>query len=917
MYHYKGALTVGQVNRFTIELDTERLAKYDDLEGIAVRVRNTTSAIMRPAYLAGPYILYTSIREQSYTHDTPLGHGDFPPHFDANVKTNSSRWQTLPIISSKDKPQQKRTFQVDVISQSLFSPSATTYFDITLGRNRHEVRAAAKHGSPIESHTPGFSVFMQDTETIWDMPPIPRDHPGHHLPRVLPVEVTHHIRSSDDSAACDHLVVLTHGIHSNLTSDLLYLKEMIEKTASASGERIICKGFAGNACNTERGVKWLAENVGEWVLRETGWEQHHGGMQRIANPYKRISFIAHSLGGLVQIYALGYIHDKTRGRIFDSQAGGLEPINFITLATPWLGISAENPAYVKLALDFGIIGKTGQDLGLTPKPLGEYKIHNTGNEAAQNIVRSKAPLLSLLSRTTSPCHIAIRSFASRTVYANIENDGIVPLRTSSLYFLDWEVFSVEKAKVQKSLTDRKGNSNRFDEQPHGETDKASANNPSHDSNVKSDQTMEASNAGRPWQSHPSSTNPHDDYSSSDESETVNDDSISSTVETADTSGDLKTQKRISLGKASTGDEGNQDTIQSYETCTKNAETQILSMDAANAAGKIDPQQSDDVSGESRHPHISTIRSVAHALKFTGLIRRVSGLREHMSSTDVGRDNSTNVINDDHEVSPTDGQASRDKAPMHERFMASGPSDAVEDASHANAGLLGLLKPSQTHRKPSKAFTRSQTVPKKSLDQEDSVHPEEPQRTGFFKSLESVLNPPMPGSDYLTDPSTREPKEAVLVHDQYYYPDDIPPLKEIPPKPVKKQHQSHSAKRAEERERVRLEKVKLEEKIARAWHADMSWRKVLVKLPPDAHNNIIVRRTFANSHGWVVIDHLVDNHFGAGAKQNQDGHRRQEQSPNKEDKHDDQENERWDPDCLLSSPSSPESDGEEDEKPLSA
>ncbi|KFZ06577.1 hypothetical protein V502_09900, partial [Pseudogymnoascus sp. VKM F-4520 (FW-2644)] len=58
-------------------------------------------------------------------------------------------------------------------------------------------------------------------------------------------------------------------------------------------------------------------------------------------------------------------------------------------------------------------------------------------------------------------------------------------------------------------------------------------------------------------------------------------------------------------------------------------------------------------------------------------------------------------------------------------------------------------------------------------------------------------------------------------------------------------------------------MKVEEKIARAYHRDLSWRKVLVRLEPDAHNNIIVRRKFANAYGWPVVQHLVDTHFAGG------------------------------------------------------
>jgi hypothetical protein len=55
-------------------------------------------------------------------------------------------------------------------------------------------------------------------------------------------------------------------------------------------------------------------------------------------------------------------------------------------------------------------------------------------------------------------------------------------------------------------------------------------------------------------------------------------------------------------------------------------------------------------------------------------------------------------------------------------------------------------------------------------------------------------------------------------------------------------------------------MKVEEKIARAYHKDLSWRKVLVRLEPDAHNNMIVRRQFANAYGWPVVKHLCDTHF---------------------------------------------------------
>jgi hypothetical protein len=78
-------------------------------------------------------------------------------------------------------------------------------------------------------------------------------------------------------------------------------------------------------------------------------------------------------------------------------------------------------------------------------------------------------------------------------------------------------------------------------------------------------------------------------------------------------------------------------------------------------------------------------------------------------------------------------------------------------------------------------------------------------------------------------------------------------------------------------------MKVEEKIARAYHRDLSWRKVLVRLEPDAHNNLIVRRRFANAYGWPVVKHLVDTHFSdqaiANRRDEDEGMQRRSKSGN--------------------------------------
>lgn len=64
---------------------------------------------------------------------------------------------------------------------------------------------------------------------------------------------------------------------------------------------------------------------------------------------RKISFVAHSVGGLVARYAIGKLYrppeteqleaPSTNGQPQESfgTIGGLEPVNFVTVATPHLG----------------------------------------------------------------------------------------------------------------------------------------------------------------------------------------------------------------------------------------------------------------------------------------------------------------------------------------------------------------------------------------------------------------------------------------------------------------------------------------------------------------------------------------------------------------------------------------------------
>ena len=64
----------------------------------------------------------------------------------------------------------------------------------------------------------------------------------------------------------------------------------------------------------------------------------------------RISFVGHSLGGLVQSFAVAYI-SYNYPWFFEK----VEPINFVIMASPMLGIVSDNALYVQRLLAMGIV----------------------------------------------------------------------------------------------------------------------------------------------------------------------------------------------------------------------------------------------------------------------------------------------------------------------------------------------------------------------------------------------------------------------------------------------------------------------------------------------------------------------------------------------------------------------------------
>ncbi|ODV88360.1 hypothetical protein CANCADRAFT_16578, partial [Tortispora caseinolytica NRRL Y-17796] len=571
LYQAHGKVKIGQVHRYQIFYTPSRDA-VANIKSLHLRVRNEENIALRGLYFSGPFLLYAHVYPEQFNpfRKSPP---NLCPSFNPTIRPAQSFHTDLPV-PSKDGT---HVWIVDIVSQLIFSRGSEVAFSLTIGHTKEDTANLLPQDG---SASPALQAVHKDTLDLWN------------LPVVVPSKPL-------------HLVVLSHGLYSNTSADMLFLKEFIDSAVAKTGEAVAVRGYFDNAGLTERGVKYLGRRLAKHIH------------DKLMTPdVTKISFIGHSLGGLVMTYAIAYLNVH-----YPSVFKQAEPINFITLASPLLGLTGENPMYVKLGLDIGVLGRTGQDLGLTWRPS----------------LTAKHPVLKVLP--TGPAAEILRRFHRRTVYANVVNDGIVPLRTSSLLFLDYR--------------------------------------------------------------------------------------------------------------------------------------------ALRRAHKIKQEESK---------------------------RRASV-----------------------EVTKASPNASKDENPIVSFFQPLG------------SLFSSLIRPQGGGSKIPSAILSAQTVGAEGGEDDGGALPP---KANVLVSATAVLNPPLPDNKFIMDPSSRR---ETIFHDRVYFPEDIPPPK------LKRTHSDDPTDDSHLRART-------EEKIARKWHTGMAWRKVLVHLEPDAHNNMIVRRMFANAYGWPVLEHLVQEHF---------------------------------------------------------
>ncbi|XP_073126666.1 uncharacterized protein [Henckelia pumila] len=230
-----------------------------------------------------------------------------------------------------------------------------------------------------------------------------------------------------------HLVVMVNGIIGS-AQDWRYAAKQFVK---AFPEDVIVHCSECNSSTlTFHGVDVMGKRLADEVISVV---KRHPNLQKI-------SFLAHSLGGLVSRYAAACLYQQDFTRKNSKENGdcmldeskesseeksptgkiaGLEPVNFITSATPHLGSRGHKQVPVfcgfkameKVASHAsGLLGRTGRHLFL------------------RDCENGKPPLLLQMSSDSDDLKFisALKSFKRRVAYANTHHDHLVGWSSSSL-----------------------------------------------------------------------------------------------------------------------------------------------------------------------------------------------------------------------------------------------------------------------------------------------------------------------------------------------------------------------------------------------------------------------------------------------------------------------------------------------------
>ncbi|WJX64347.1 hypothetical protein P8452_49143 [Trifolium repens] len=231
--------------------------------------------------------------------------------------------------------------------------------------------------------------------------------------------------NSNYSSSIDHLIVMVNGTGGS-AKDWMFATEQFVQVFP---DKVFVHRSKQNVDKLAKdGVDVMGERLAREVIEV---------IQRNPN-MRKISFIAYSVGGLVARYAIGLLYrtpenePMQNSRNAESNADsvgticGLQAMNFITLATPHLGLSGHKQ------FPF-LMGKT--KLERIARKIAPWTDGKTGGHLfLTDGAEQTHPLLLSMVTDSNECYFmsALRAFKCRVVYANVINDRTASIRVDSI-----------------------------------------------------------------------------------------------------------------------------------------------------------------------------------------------------------------------------------------------------------------------------------------------------------------------------------------------------------------------------------------------------------------------------------------------------------------------------------------------------
>lgn len=215
-----------------------------------------------------------------------------------------------------------------------------------------------------------------------------------------------------------HAFILVHGLFGSPSNWTLIKRELEEHLNLEDTTFLVSKD--NQYSKTYEGVQKCGDRLVEEIL---------SFRQQTPN-LKKISFISHSMGGLISRYAIGKLYNAE-----DKTVAGLQPVHYVSMATPHLGCHRRGPcpAQVPLLTWTQNVPLIGSLLGSLAVPVSSQMFKMAGREFFLEDDEHEP----IIAKLASGEYIeGLKAFRTRTAYANKSGDHLVSWANASIRRLE-------------------------------------------------------------------------------------------------------------------------------------------------------------------------------------------------------------------------------------------------------------------------------------------------------------------------------------------------------------------------------------------------------------------------------------------------------------------------------------------------